>query len=273
MVIRIYVLSDPRNEDIRYVGKTKQAIEKRLKQHLRDRNNNRRTNWIKSLRKVGVSPTILLIENTDEQNWEIRERYWIKYYRSLGYDLTNLTDGGEGTSNPAPETRARMSEAHKGEKNGNYGKPMPFEQRERLSEIRLAMNTAGWHHRPDTLARMLPLRRGENHYMFGKHHPESTKKKLSDAMSGENHPNFGKHYSEEVIENMRKGHIGQTISEEQKRKTSATLTGVPKTEEHRKNISLGLKGKPKSPQAVANSVAAKKAKREQRKALESACLT
>ena len=37
----------------------------------------------------------------------------IKCFRAMGVDLANYTDGGEGTKNPTPESRKRMSDAAK----------------------------------------------------------------------------------------------------------------------------------------------------------------
>lgn len=41
------------------------------------------------------------------------EKGLIKCLKASGIELTNFTDGGEGTSNPTPETRKRLSEAAK----------------------------------------------------------------------------------------------------------------------------------------------------------------
>lgn len=50
--------------------------------------------------------------SSDEIAFEL-EKGLIKCLRASGVDLTNFTDGGEGTSNPTPETRKRLSEAAK----------------------------------------------------------------------------------------------------------------------------------------------------------------
>jgi hypothetical protein len=50
--------------------------------------------------------------SSDEIAFEL-EKGLIKCLRASGVELTNFTDGGEGTSNPTPETRKRLSEAAK----------------------------------------------------------------------------------------------------------------------------------------------------------------
>jgi hypothetical protein len=37
-----------------------------------------------------------VLEKCDKSNWEERERYWISYYKELGFELKNMTNGGEG---------------------------------------------------------------------------------------------------------------------------------------------------------------------------------
>lgn len=46
----------------------------------------------------------------------------IKYFKALGCKLVNLTDGGEGSSNPSAETRERMSKAKLGKPGPSKGK-------------------------------------------------------------------------------------------------------------------------------------------------------
>ena len=95
----IYVLKDPNTSEIRYVGKTSKNLNRRLQQHMHESNSekrNRRKNWIAKIIRGGKIP---LIEEIDHCVWEDsqeKEIYWIKYYRDLGLDLVNSTDGGEG---------------------------------------------------------------------------------------------------------------------------------------------------------------------------------
>jgi hypothetical protein len=97
----IYVLKDPRNNEIRYVGKTVKKLSDRLCSHIcvakKREVINHRTNWIYSLLSQGLEPIMELIETVPvNEGWQERERYWIKHYRELGYNLVNVTDGGGG---------------------------------------------------------------------------------------------------------------------------------------------------------------------------------
>jgi len=136
MLYKIYTLSDPNTHEIRYIGKTKSKINTRLKQHIRDtyKYNNHRVNWIKSILCKGKMPIIELLDETDK-NWQILECYWISQFKAWGFNLTNMTDGGDGNNNQIAseesrkkrslsllgkkrpeEVRKKISKAHKGKK-------------------------------------------------------------------------------------------------------------------------------------------------------------
>lgn len=98
---KIYALKDPISNDIRYIGKTKNELNKRLYEHCTIRNLKEKThknNWIKYLLKLNYRPVILLIEEVDYCNWQEREIYWINFYKSIGNNLTNGTNGGDGSN-------------------------------------------------------------------------------------------------------------------------------------------------------------------------------
>lgn len=109
MKVNIYALIDPETNKVRYVGKTRKSIEKRLAEHLepyRLRLHNYKNHWIKSLLEKGLTPKIELISEVPEDNWQ----YWECYYISLYEGLTNLTAGGEGNNNLAEVCRKQISE-------------------------------------------------------------------------------------------------------------------------------------------------------------------
>lgn len=68
--------------------------------------------------------------------------------------------------------------------------------------------------------------RGYNVDYGGKHRVVSdrTRKKISEALSGEKHPNYGKHHSEITKERIRNSNLGKIVSEESRRKMSASQT-------------------------------------------------
>ncbi len=99
------------------------------------------------------------------------EKKWIAYYRmTRGEFCVNISNGGEGNSGlvHTPETKAKMSAAHKGKK-------ISQEQRENMSK----------------------LMTGENHPLYGKHHTEESRRKMSEKQKGRPGQWMGRHLSEE----------------------------------------------------------------------------
>jgi hypothetical protein len=92
---KIYSLNDPITNEVRYIGKTISPLYKRLSSHYRDRKKSYKTHWINGLKKNGLKPIINIIEICNNENWEEREKYWIKHFRKITR-LTNYLDGGQG---------------------------------------------------------------------------------------------------------------------------------------------------------------------------------
>lgn len=93
---KIYGLIDSRYPStIRYIGKTKMSLKKRLQAHIDESKKGQsftyKTNWIRNLLSQNIKPIIILIEECSVTNWQERERYWI----SKLDNLTNTTEGGE----------------------------------------------------------------------------------------------------------------------------------------------------------------------------------
>lgn len=95
----IYILKDPRNNEIRYVGKANNPFE-RYRNHNnqgRDKNTHKR-NWINELRKDNLKPILEIIDTVPIDKWKEYEKFYIKKYINDGYDLVNYTDGGDGAT-------------------------------------------------------------------------------------------------------------------------------------------------------------------------------
>ena len=75
----VYVLCDPRETDpvkrVRYVGVTKRGLDVRLAGHLADKAKTHKCNWIMSLRALGLTPTIELVDSGfGERPWDCNEQ-------------------------------------------------------------------------------------------------------------------------------------------------------------------------------------------------------
>ena len=117
ILAQIYALVDPRSGTIRYVGKAND-VQERLGRHLRDRRKYPVYNWIRSLRRQGLLPELVLLEETTD--WCNAECTWIEMFREAGYPLLNVADGGQGGYKNvrgwtmSAEGRANISAALKG---------------------------------------------------------------------------------------------------------------------------------------------------------------
>lgn len=106
----IYVLVDPRNDAVRYVGRTIDP-KARLAEHVRERGTNRRKErWIEQLIGEGLTPLLIVVEECAPEVWRERERFWELAFRQRGHQLTNLRDCGDGPVPGAstPEFREKM---------------------------------------------------------------------------------------------------------------------------------------------------------------------
>ena len=123
----------------RYVGQTVQALKTRFNAHA---NCKKGMLISKAIQKYGKDKFRYGVIKSCASKAEMD--YWEKYFivalkskTPYGY---NMTDGGEGGS-PSEETRAKMSEAQRGEKGHNFGKPMPDE-----ISVKISMKNRGYSH-------------------------------------------------------------------------------------------------------------------------------
>lgn len=109
----IYLLKDPRDGNVRYVGKSVD-LKSRLRQHIHDvfrGVRNHKTAWIKQVLDFGARPIIEVdVIVADGECWKQREIERIAYYRSIGAKLTNSTPGGDAPAELTEEGRRALSE-------------------------------------------------------------------------------------------------------------------------------------------------------------------
>jgi G:T-mismatch repair DNA endonuclease (very short patch repair protein) len=108
---------------------------------------------------------------------------------------------------PSEETRRKMSESHKGEKNYLYGKHLSEETRKKLSEVRKNPSKE----RREAISKSLK----------GRHLSEETKRKMSGKIPW----NKGIAFNQIIRDKMSKAHKGKTLSEESRRKLGESRKG------------------------------------------------
>lgn len=90
----IYALVDPLDSCVRYVGKTRSDLRRRLEFHLNQPTNRWTARWFSDLRANKQRPEIVALEYVDDHEWEDAERGWIHWFRERG-QLLNIDPGGE----------------------------------------------------------------------------------------------------------------------------------------------------------------------------------
>jgi group I intron endonuclease len=189
----IYILTDPRNGAVRYVGKSDDP-ERRYRRHLTENGRTHRHNWIKQLVQLGLQPMMDVIESVPKTLWEEREIFWIAHYRALGHNLTNMCEGGNGASglSPSDETRRKLSESGKRAWAEN---PRPFPETAKLKVAaihqgrkrpietgqRISQSKTGSRHTIEARRKMSEAKRGRSHAP----HSDETRRKIGSALSGE----------------------------------------------------------------------------------------
>ena len=167
--------------------------------------------WKNVAKKHGWKVVLLCNDLTELEAFEV-EKFYIKEYgrRDLGTGtLVNMTDGGEGRSNPSEETRKKISDKSKGH-------AVSEEHRKKISEK-----------------------------LTGRVFSEETRKKMSDSQKG-NTKWEGRKHSDETIKKMSDAAKGKKHSDETRKKISdaAKLRGKRVfTEEWKKNIALARRNK------------------------------
>ena len=126
----IYILIDPRDNQVRYVGKTK-SINRRYYQHNSEASKirNHKNNWLLSLKNNNLKPEMVTIDECEDDSWVLLEQWYIELFKSWGYKLTNLTKGGEGAYGYKHTEESKQKMSH-----GNKGKIISLETREKISK-------------------------------------------------------------------------------------------------------------------------------------------
>lgn len=212
---RIYVLGDPRNGLVRYVGITTVSIAKRLRCHLADARrgaHNHRANWIRSLLSEGMRPSVNVVA-VGAGEWEKAEQWWIAHLRSLGLNLTNGTIGGGGKLGhiPSDESRAKLSATTKGRH--RFGDPASFKHTEATREKIAAAGMGRVFSAESRQKKSQSLKgRAPSEAVLCKVRgvPKSLehRRKLSESVSGERHPNV-KLTAVQVLEIRRRRKCGE----------------------------------------------------------------
>lgn len=169
MTVYIYGLYDPRNNALRYIGKTLN-LRMRFDLHLSETRCGRESHknrWLAQLGTLELQPimrVLEIIENSNDADWQERERWWIEAARECGDPITNLDSGGRNGNNKCYETRMKM-------KAKATGRVMSKEAIEKMKATKIARLT------PEVRERIAAAQRG-------KKHSEETRAKMAQSRTG-----------------------------------------------------------------------------------------
>lgn len=135
-------------------------------------------------------------DNIPEDQLDIFERAYIASFGSLVPNGYNLESGGNAQKRHHDETRKKMSESRRGEKNSMFGRTG-----EKSPHF-------GKHLSDETKRKISDSRTGEKHWMHGRHLSEEHRQKISAALTGERNHFFGRHHSEESRHKNAEAHMG-----------------------------------------------------------------
>ena len=286
----IYGLVDPRTDEVRYIGKSSSGLV-RPKRHFFPsvlKEKNYKANWLRNVIAAGHSAPVVVLEELDmEDALNDAECFWIAQGRGLGWPLTNLTAGGEGTvgvvrsaatrakSSAAtraffetPGARERQSEA---QRKRFETAPVTAETRARISaagrirdaaspETREKLRAAAQlRQSPEYSAKLsAALRRRVvteatraklSAWSRGRVFSDEVRAKMSAAQTGRQH-------SAETRAKMSASGKGRVVSEETRAKIRAARLGTKASDEARAKMSAASKGRKKSAETRARMSAA-----------------
>lgn len=203
----VYALIDPRNGNVRYIGKSSCGLRRpgqhAGRKHLERDPNKHKKHWIKQLINAGLKYSVAILYQSDvHAGLNEAEIFWIAEGRRRDWPLVNISEGGEGCRifgrKHTPESKAKIGVAS--------SRPKPPKEQERLRNLRKGVPNT-----PEAKAKYRLTVKGRKRPPFSevwkRHMSESKKgKKLSpEHIEKLRKTNTGKIKTQETIEKMKKG--------------------------------------------------------------------
>lgn len=95
----VYLLTEPGVDMIGYIGQT-DNIKTRLRKHIYDsktekKKHNKNCKWIRNILSNNKLPVLTIVDECLAKDADELETYYIAYHKSIGWKLTNSTNGGQ----------------------------------------------------------------------------------------------------------------------------------------------------------------------------------
>ncbi len=162
-----------------YIGKTVASFEKRKRRHQETARAGSLLYFHNALRKYGFDTFEwrIIMRWGNEETLNEKEQFCIRFLNTKAPNGYNLTDGGDGVSGlvHSLETKAKMSEAHK-------GIPKSVEHR-----IKISKSHKGIHPTIETRRKISQAKTGKPSPMKGKNHSLEARVNMSIARKGKSY--------------------------------------------------------------------------------------
>lgn len=221
----LYIVTNSINNK-RYVGQTIQTLHSRWTKHYSYKGNNALVSAINKYGKENFHIKQIAMANSQEE-LDYREEYYIKLFKTLSPNGYNLMSAPGKAGKHSEETKKKIGDAQKGNKNHNFGKKASEETRRKMSKSQTG--------RIKTPEERLKLSIANSGVVFS----EERKANISKALTGKTVP-------KERVERMTKSLLAHFASEEgikRREKISISQLGKPRSEETKNKISatIGIK--------------------------------
>lgn len=197
LICGIYAIENLDNDKI-YIGQSVD-IRKRFREHKHHLKQNNHDNIYlqRAWNKYGSAKfTFKILEVCNENELNGKEIYYISKYRSKSYNLNNGGYGNRGYKH-TEETKKKLKETRKLQKEPMLGKKHTKETKEKLSKInkgkklpqeiikKMIESHKGYKHSEETKTKMSETKKG-NTYAKGAVRSSEERKKLSEIRKGQN---------------------------------------------------------------------------------------
>lgn len=144
-------------------------------------------NVVNKIGEDNIQIKILLDNLTEDEAFE-KEKYYISYYREKGHPLTNLSDGGEGSSGWYDKLSEEEKQKHKEVSKSFLGKTHSEETKKKMSQSMFGLKH---HFSEEGMNSLRKQAKQRESYWKNKHLPKEACQKISNARKGK--AQFGSH--------------------------------------------------------------------------------
>lgn len=165
-----------------YIGVTSKTVAERLSKHLWDVRNGSKLAAHNALRKYGRNvKLVILAQGVSFDEAKDLEIWWISRLNTMRPGGYNLTAGGDGLCNPAPEVRQKLSQAQIGNQKAKDFKYSAEVRKRRSEAVKLSWKNPEHRQRKMDALGSEECKRKISDATKGKPKSEETKRRMSES--------------------------------------------------------------------------------------------